>query len=147
MRLQQTIPAMPVKSVASAVGFYRTDFGTREFHTLDVDGNLLTFFAPTPVTDADRDKDAIAAWSAMSVEAMAALDPEGDFGKQHLLNPTVFRMLGDVAGRRILDAGCGQGYFSRLLAARKAPVVALEPADGPYRYAVARRPSSGRALT
>ncbi|HEV3379912.1 MAG TPA: hypothetical protein VG142_02825 [Trebonia sp.] len=45
-----------------------------------------------------------------------AMGPEGDFVKQHLINPVVLRMLGDVRGRRILDAGCGHGYFSRMLA-------------------------------
>ena len=60
----------------------------------------------------------------MSWADMAALDPEGDFVKQHLLNPHVLRLLGDVRGRRILDAGAGQGYFSRMLAARGARVVA-----------------------
>jgi catechol 2,3-dioxygenase-like lactoylglutathione lyase family enzyme len=68
--LTQTIPAMPVRHMDQAVAFYRdrlgfavlhhdggfavlhpvskesvdTDFGTREFATLDLDGNLVTFF-------------------------------------------------------------------------------------------------------
>jgi len=29
---------------ASQSGVTKTDFGTREFHTVDLDGNLLTFF-------------------------------------------------------------------------------------------------------
>lgn len=86
----------------------------------------------------DSGEAVIRSWSAVPVEEMAALDPEGDFVKKHLLNPTVFSMLGDVTDRRVLDAGCGQGYFSRLLAARGAIVVALEPADGLYQYAVAK---------
>ncbi len=69
---------------------------------------------------------------------MTALDPEGDFVKRHLLNPVVLRLLGDVRGRRILDAGAGQGYFSRMLAARGAHVVALEPARTLREYAAER---------
>ncbi|HEX3290144.1 MAG TPA: hypothetical protein VHR46_02040 [Gaiella sp.] len=77
--LTRTIPALPVRDAAAAVGFYRdrlgfavlhhdgvdelyeelrgagalhpvsqtgvdTDFGTREFATLGLDGNLVTFF-------------------------------------------------------------------------------------------------------
>ena len=50
--LHRTIPALPVRSVGDAVAFYRdrfgsmtaTDFGTREFATLGLDGNLLSFF-------------------------------------------------------------------------------------------------------
>ncbi len=71
----------------------------------------------------------IAHWSAIAPEQLAALDPEGDFTKRYLLNPTVLRMIGDATGRRILDAGAGQGYFSRLLARRGAVVTSVEPAD------------------
>jgi hypothetical protein len=60
-RLGQTIPAMPVRDAAAAIAFYRhrfddvlhrvsrdgvddTDYGTREFATLDLDGTLIRFF-------------------------------------------------------------------------------------------------------
>jgi catechol 2,3-dioxygenase-like lactoylglutathione lyase family enzyme len=44
--LSQTIPALPVRNAAAAVDFYcdRLGFGTREFATVDLDGNLVTFF-------------------------------------------------------------------------------------------------------
>jgi len=64
----------------------------------------------------------------MGREQIAALDPEGDFAKKHLLNPTVLQLVGDVAGRKVLDAGAGQGYFSRILANRGAIVTSVEPA-------------------
>jgi protein-L-isoaspartate O-methyltransferase len=35
-------------------------------------------------------------------------------------------MLGNVRGQRILDAGCGHGYLSRMLAARGAQVTGVE---------------------
>ena len=82
----------------------------------------------------------------MSWADMAALDPEGDFVKQHLLNPHVLRLLGDVRGRRILDAGAGQGYFSRMLAARGARVVALEPASRLRSYAEQREGESPQGI-
>ena len=68
MSLTQTIPAIPVRDMPAAVSFYRdrfgseivhhdggfhpvsivrvddADFGTREFATLDLDGNLVTIF-------------------------------------------------------------------------------------------------------
>ena len=82
--------------------------------------------------------EAIASWSGMPEDALAAFDPEGDFGRRHLLNPAIFRMLGDVRDARILDAGCGQGYLSRLLADRGARMVGVEPAEPLFDYAVAR---------
>jgi 2-polyprenyl-3-methyl-5-hydroxy-6-metoxy-1,4-benzoquinol methylase len=59
---------------------------------------------------------AIQQWGAMPRAALDAMEPHGDFVKRHLLNPVMLRLLGDVRGRRVLDAGCGQGYFSRMLA-------------------------------
>jgi 2-polyprenyl-3-methyl-5-hydroxy-6-metoxy-1,4-benzoquinol methylase len=81
---------------------------------------------------------AIARWSAIPEEVLAAFDPEGDFGRRHLLNDEIFRLLGDVRGKRVLDAGCGQGYLSRLLADRGAVMVGVEPAGGMLEYAMAR---------
>ncbi|MER0244164.1 class I SAM-dependent methyltransferase [Streptomyces sp. HSW2009] len=78
---------------------------------------------------------AIDQWNTYPRAAMEAMEPEGDFAKRHLLNPVLFRLLGDVRGRRVLDAGCGQGYFSRLLADRGAHVTAVEPARALLDYA------------
>ncbi|UAC01827.1 methyltransferase domain-containing protein [Dactylosporangium vinaceum] len=63
---------------------------------------------------------------------------DGDFAKRHLINPELLRLLGDVTGRRILDAGCGNGYLSRLLAARGAEVVGVEPGLSLFDFAAER---------
>ena len=88
------------------------------------------------MTSADEGRAAIAQWSQMDPAAVAALDPEGDFVKRHLLNPAVLDLLGDLKGRRVLDAGSGQGYFSRMLAARGALVTALESAGSLHEHSV-----------
>ena len=75
--------------------------------------------------------------------AITSFDPEDDASREFLLNPHIFRLLGDLTGRAVLDAGCGQGYLCRLLASRGARVTGVEPADVAYRYAVARE--HGRA--
>jgi 2-polyprenyl-3-methyl-5-hydroxy-6-metoxy-1,4-benzoquinol methylase len=44
-------------------------------------------------------------------------------------NPVVSRMLallGDLGGRTVLDACCGEGFFSRILAARGARVIGID---------------------
>lgn len=73
-------------------------------------------------------ENAIEQWNASATrEAMESTADDGDFAKRHLVNPTMLRLLGDVRGRRVLDAGCGNGYFSRMLAGHGARVVGVEP--------------------
>ena len=53
---------------------------------------------------------------------------ENDPNRRDLLDPLILDLLGDVSGKRILDAGCGDGYFSRKLCARGAIVTGVEAA-------------------
>lgn len=71
----------------------------------------------------------IDAWSAGAQHA-AEFGDEGDFAHSHMLNPALLTLLGNVRGRRILDAACGQGNLSRMLAQHGAEVVGIEPATG-----------------
>lgn len=90
--------------------------------------------------------DVIRAWSKADFDAEAYGD-EGDFAHRELLNPTIFELLGELQGKNILDAGCGQGYLCRLLARRGAHVTGVEPAEGMYRYAVERESSEQLGIT
>ena len=77
-------------------------------------------------------------WSALPPESGEQFGDEGDFARQALLNPAIFNLLGDIAGQKILDAGCGNGYLSRLMAQQGANVVGLEPATPLIQYAIER---------
>ena len=66
---------------------------------------------------------------------LEAFGDTGDLTRQFLLTPTILELLGEVAGQRVLDAGCGQGYLTRLLARSGAHVVSVEPADALIAYA------------
>ncbi|MCG5220467.1 class I SAM-dependent methyltransferase [Streptosporangium sp. KLBMP 9127] len=73
---------------------------------------------------------AIERWNASATrESLESTADEGDFAKGHLVNPVLLRLLGDVRDQWVLDAGCGNGYFSRMLATRGARVVGVEPTD------------------
>jgi len=82
--------------------------------------------AAAPMTEMTN-QEVIDQW-ADAVDHIDDFGDEGDFARQHLLNPVIFALLGPVDGKRVLDAGCGQGYLSRLLAKQGAIV---EPQLGP----------------
>ena len=44
----------------------------------------------------------------------------------HYNRPTVLELLGDVSGRRVLDAGCGPGLYAEELLARGAEVIGFD---------------------
>jgi SAM-dependent methyltransferase len=49
-----------------------------------------------------------------------------DAYREHFNNPAFFRFIGDLHGKAVLDAGCGEGYNTRLLARSGAHVVGVD---------------------
>ena len=89
----------------------------------------------------------IQGWSTADFEILDSFSDFGDFARQYLLNPALFSLLGDVNGKKILDAGCGQGYLSRLLAKKGAIVTGLEPAKDFVQYAIEREEKEKLGIT
>ena len=58
--------------------------------------------------------------------------------KTHFITPFTFKYLGDVAGKTILDIGCGEGIYSRELARRKATVTAVDCAEHAIKYSISK---------
>lgn len=77
-------------------------------------------------------------WSSVPHNIIDDFGDEGDLSRQHLLDPALLRLLGDVKGKHILDAGCGNGYLSRKLAKKGAIITGIEPADNLFKYAKER---------
>lgn len=76
---------------------------------------------------ATPDDETIAAqWNAIAPHWDACYTEQGDKWRVHLLNPALLGILGDVAGKRVLDAGCGNGYLCRMLARQGAKVVGVD---------------------
>jgi SAM-dependent methyltransferase len=76
------------------------------------------------LTDADID----ATWSNNADLWDAGYDERGDANRRYSTDAVLLDFLGDVRGRRILDAGSGTGYLSRLLARAGGDVTAVENA-------------------
>ena len=77
----------------------------------------------TTATPASGDYDDYAEEYATYVAWREQAEPDADpFG---LLLP-LLDLLGDIEGRRVLDAGCGEGYLARVLAARGARVTGID---------------------
>lgn len=69
---------------------------------------------------------AIARWDLCARELMGQYTDDGDAHRSVTLNPALFNLLGEVRGQTILDAGCGEGYLSRMLAHQGANVTGVD---------------------
>lgn len=59
-----------------------------------------------------------------------------DLSRRDVLDPIILETLGDIHGKRILDAGCGDGYLSRKLARLGATITAVELSQGMLSFAL-----------
>jgi len=70
--------------------------------------------------------EAIKLWEEFAVDFTSNYTSQGDPHREVLLNPVLLELIGPVKDMRILDAGCGEGYLSRILAELGASVVAVD---------------------
>jgi 2-polyprenyl-3-methyl-5-hydroxy-6-metoxy-1,4-benzoquinol methylase len=73
-------------------------------------------------------KEGAASWEAIA-DGWAELMATGNGPAQSrelVLDASHWRLLGDVSGKRVLDAGCGEGRFARQLAERGCNVAAVD---------------------
>ncbi|GMU31442.1 MAG: hypothetical protein AMXMBFR19_17800 [Chthonomonadaceae bacterium] len=62
-----------------------------------------------------------------SADAWQKFVDEGDSNRTHLLDEVMLRLCGDVNRVVILDVGCGEGRFGKMLAELGASVVGIDP--------------------
>jgi SAM-dependent methyltransferase len=91
----------------------------------------------TTATPAAGDYDAYADQYEAFVAKRERAGPEAD---PYGLLPPLLDLLGDIAGRQVLDAGCGEGYLARALAARGAHVTGIDLSPRLIELARARDP-------
>ena len=69
-------------------------------------------------------------WDDKAAEWNAHVGAEGDANRRFNSDPVLWRLLGDVAGLTVLDAGCGTGYLSVKLAQAGATVIGVDYSPG-----------------
>ena len=80
-------------------------------------------------------------WEASAQAWIDDMDAAGGFGRQYVLDPVMLARAEAALPGRVLDVGCGEGRFCRMLAARGADVTGLEPTAGLIAAARARDPA------
>lgn len=65
-------------------------------------------------------------WEEFSAEYEKSVGETGDVHHEFVINPVVFALLGDLKGKTVLDAGCGNGYLSRKMAKAAKKVVGID---------------------
>ena len=85
-----------------------------------------------------------AAWDASAAAWDAFVESGADYYRTEVHGPALLAACGPTRGLRVLDLGCGQGYFSRLLAGQGARVAGVDLSAG--QLANARRHEAERPL-
>ncbi len=65
-------------------------------------------------------------WESNAEAFSGLIDGEGTPHHRKILNPCVEALLGDVVGKKLLDAGSGEGYLARYYAKKGADVTAID---------------------
>ena len=98
----------------------------------------------TQTTTANVDPAELAKFSAL---AHRWWDPTSEFRPLHEINPLrlahIEKLAGSLAGRRIVDVGCGGGILAEAMASRGAQVTGIDLADKPLKVAMLHGMESG----
>ncbi|RCW62576.1 class I SAM-dependent methyltransferase [Saliterribacillus persicus] len=71
-------------------------------------------------------EEAIKRWNKFADIYASKHFEQGDLHKEIFLNPTLFTLMGKIEKKNVLDAGCGEGYLSRLISKEGAVVTAVD---------------------
>ena len=59
-----------------------------------------------------------------------------DTYREYFNNPAFLKFLGDVKGKKVLDAGCGEGLNTRILARKGAQITGIDNSPRMIEYAL-----------
>jgi len=88
--------------------------------------------------------EAARSWDAIADGWAGRVRTDTDQNRRFVLDPAHIRLASDVRGKDVLDAGCGEGRFARILAQRGARVTGIDLSE--RMIALAREEESARPL-
>jgi 2-polyprenyl-3-methyl-5-hydroxy-6-metoxy-1,4-benzoquinol methylase len=68
-------------------------------------------------------------WDKKATQWRSWVGDRGDNSRYFNFDPVMLSFAGDLAGLHVLDAGCGSGYLSVMLAARAASVKGVDASE------------------
>lgn len=77
-------------------------------------------------------------WEAFSTEWITRCETDADAARVGLLDDWMLTVIGDVTGRHVIDLGCGEGRFCRMLAERGADTFGVDLQDAFIAYALSK---------
>lgn len=86
-------------------------------------------------------------WDALADDYASYCGSEVDVYRTEVIAPGLLRACGDVAGLRVLDLGCGTGYFTRLLAHAGAEAVGVDISERQIHHARAHEDERPLGIT
>lgn len=78
-------------------------------------------------------------WNKMAASWSKSLSDPKSF-RAHLITPTLKNLLGDVKEKKVLDAGCGDGYYANLMTEWGAFVTGIDGSDEMIKIAKSKFP-------
>jgi SAM-dependent methyltransferase len=69
-------------------------------------------------------------WETSASAWIADVGEQGDFGRRYVLDPIMLPRALSRAPRRVLDVGCGEGRFCRMLKQNSIDVTGVDPTRG-----------------
>ncbi|KAA1191458.1 class I SAM-dependent methyltransferase [Paenibacillus sp. B2(2019)] len=85
-------------------------------------------------------KEAIKRWDKYAELISTSYGENGDIHREIFLNPALFSLMGSVENKKVLDAGCGEGYLSRMLAKAGASVTGVDYSQNMITIAKSKSP-------
>lgn len=80
-------------------------------------------------------EEAIRRWDKHAVEFTSKYGENGDLHREIFLNPTILDLIESVKDKRVMDAGCGEGYLSRMLAGLGANIIGVDYSENMLKIA------------